>query len=84
MHFRAQVDIWSFGCVLGEMALLTPLIPGEDTGDQIGEVKYSRGIIYCAFVSPPVPFFLIRVKYSLGGGQFTPYLFYAHSATKNQ
>ena len=39
MHFYIQVDIWSFGCVLGEMALLTPLIPGEDTGDQIGEVK---------------------------------------------
>ena len=32
-----QVDIWSVGCVLGEMALLHPLIPGQDTGDQIGE-----------------------------------------------
>ncbi|XP_023336242.1 glycogen synthase kinase-3 isoform X2 [Eurytemora carolleeae] len=36
--YNSQVDIWSVGCVLGEMALLHPLIPGQDTGDQIGEV----------------------------------------------
>ena len=33
--------MWSFACVLGEMATLRPLMAGEDTGDQIGEV-YGR------------------------------------------
>ena len=32
------MDVWSFGLVLGEMGLLSPLVPGEDTGDQIGQV----------------------------------------------
>jgi dual specificity tyrosine-phosphorylation-regulated kinase 2/3/4 len=35
LHFDEAVDIWSFGCVLAEMALGTPLFAGADEEEQL-------------------------------------------------
>lgn len=37
-----KVDVWSVGLVVGEMGLLSPLAPGNDTGDQIGKVTFQN------------------------------------------
>jgi len=36
--YSTSVDLWSLGCVLAEMALLRPLVAGEDSGDQFAEI----------------------------------------------
>ena len=36
--YGVTVDVWSLGCVLAEMALLRPLLEGEDTGDQLAVI----------------------------------------------
>ena len=37
-QYTEAVDMWSLGCVLGELCLLTPLLEGEDTGDQLAVI----------------------------------------------
>ena len=34
-QYTTAVDMWSLGCVMGELCLLTPLLEGEDAGDQL-------------------------------------------------
>lgn len=36
--YGCEVDIWSAGCILAELFLLTPIFPGKTDGDQILEV----------------------------------------------
>ncbi|CAH8535520.1 unnamed protein product [Schistosoma turkestanicum] len=36
--YTKGVDIWSLGCILGEMLIGTPLFPGTSTLDQIGRI----------------------------------------------
>ena len=38
LPFCEAIDMWSLGCVLGELCLLTPLLEGEDTGDQLAVI----------------------------------------------
>ncbi len=35
VEYHTSVDIWSAGCVFAEMILKTPLLPGDDTKDEI-------------------------------------------------
>ncbi|XP_018646238.1 serine/threonine kinase [Schistosoma mansoni] len=37
-NYTKGVDIWSLGCILGEMLIGTPLFPGTSTLDQIGRI----------------------------------------------
>lgn len=34
-HYSESVDIWSAGCVIAEMLLMRPLLPGKDEVDQL-------------------------------------------------
>jgi serine/threonine protein kinase len=37
-YCKTTIDLWSFGCVIGEMFLGTPLFQGEKTVDQLVEI----------------------------------------------
>lgn len=34
-QYTTAIDMWSLGCVMGELCLLSPLLEGEDAGDQL-------------------------------------------------
>ncbi|CAF4002793.1 unnamed protein product [Rotaria sp. Silwood2] len=36
--YDEKVDIWSVGCIMAELILLTPLFPGKDTIDQLNKI----------------------------------------------
>ena len=38
MHYTCAIDVWSCGCVLGELLLNQPLFPGETGVDQLVEI----------------------------------------------
>ncbi|XP_022654772.1 mitogen-activated protein kinase HOG1-like [Varroa jacobsoni] len=38
-NYDCKVDLWSVGCVLGEMLLLRPLFVGSDTVDQLAAIR---------------------------------------------
>ncbi|CAO3609621.1 unnamed protein product [Cunninghamella echinulata] len=42
-YYTTSIDIWSVGCVLGEMMLGRPLFPGKSSIDQIIEIVKIRG-----------------------------------------
>ncbi|OQR78270.1 glycogen synthase kinase-3 beta-like [Tropilaelaps mercedesae] len=37
--YECKVDLWSVGCVLGEMLLLRPLFAGSDSVDQLASIR---------------------------------------------
>eukprot|EP00759_Apiculatamorpha_spiralis_P051405 PhF_6_TR5217/c0_g1_i1/m.7527 len=43
-HYAAPVDVWSFGCVLGEMFLRTPLFAGRNQIDQLHQIMFLLGV----------------------------------------
>ncbi|CAO3623341.1 unnamed protein product [Cunninghamella blakesleeana] len=43
VNYTTSIDIWSVGCVLGEMLLGHPLFPGKSPIDQIVEIVKIRG-----------------------------------------
>ena len=40
--YTTGVDIWSLGCILGEMLLRRPLFPGNSTLDQVIAIVFQR------------------------------------------
>ncbi|KAI0123115.1 serine/threonine-protein kinase [Xylariales sp. AK1849] len=42
-HYSGAVDIWSVGCVIAELALRTPFLPGDTEIDQIKRISYNIG-----------------------------------------
>ena len=34
-YYTTAVDVWAIGCILGEMLLREPLLPGSDTENQL-------------------------------------------------
>lgn len=42
-HYGPQVDIFSMGCIVAEMLLLTPLFPGKTELDQISKISCVLG-----------------------------------------
>lgn len=34
--YDCGVDVWSFGCTIGELVAGEPLFPGSSTADQVG------------------------------------------------
>lgn len=42
-NYSTAIDVWSSGCVFGEMLLGTPLFPGENRVDQLVEIIKVRG-----------------------------------------
>lgn len=40
--YGKAVDMWSVGCILGELSDGQPLFPGESEIDQVGEPKQGR------------------------------------------
>lgn len=42
--YTTAIDLWSLGCVLAEMALLRPLMAGDDTSDQLAEIVDLMGV----------------------------------------
>ncbi|PAV75082.1 hypothetical protein WR25_02148 [Diploscapter pachys] len=43
LDYDTQVDMWSIGCILSEMILQRPLLPGKDTPSQIRMIVYYVG-----------------------------------------
>jgi len=37
-HYTVQIDIWSLGCIIGEMLYGQPIFPGENASDQLVEI----------------------------------------------
>ena len=42
-EYSTQLDVWSIGCVIAELALLKPIFPGKKTNDQIVEIMKILG-----------------------------------------
>ena len=42
-HYGPSVDMWSVGCIFGELFLRTPLFPGETDIDQLAKIFTIRG-----------------------------------------
>jgi len=42
--YGAEVDVWSLGCVFGELLLNTPILPGKSEADQLGKIFALRGV----------------------------------------
>jgi len=42
--YTTAIDLWSLGCVLAEMALLRPLMAGDDSSDQLCEIVELLGV----------------------------------------
>ncbi|GFS17054.1 mitogen-activated protein kinase [Elysia marginata] len=43
MHYNQKVDIWSVGCIFGEMITRKPLFKGADHIDQLNKILYLVG-----------------------------------------
>ena len=57
--YGCEVDIWSVGCILAELFLLTPIFAGKTDGDQILEVFKILGSFNEAeakYFEPKIPF----------------------------
>ena len=37
-QYNQKLDIWSIGCIMGELILLRPLFPGADHVDQLNRI----------------------------------------------
>ncbi len=42
-HYREKLDIWSVGCIMGELILLRPLFRGRDHMDQLDKILQILG-----------------------------------------
>ncbi|KAI8866905.1 Pkinase-domain-containing protein [Ramicandelaber brevisporus] len=42
-NYTTQIDIWSSGCVMGELMLGTPIFPGDSSIDQLVEIIKTLG-----------------------------------------
>ena len=43
--YSSPVDLWACGCIMAEMALLSPLLPGTSTGDQMSRIVNLVGAV---------------------------------------
>lgn len=41
--YSINVDLWSVGCIMAELALLEPIFVGKDEGDQLFAILQIRG-----------------------------------------
>ena len=44
LHYGTAVDIWSFGCLLAELVLGYPVLPGQNEEDQMGLIIEMLGL----------------------------------------
>ena len=52
--YTTQIDMWSFGCIMGELYLGFPVFPGENELQQLARLMEVKGV-------PPIE--LIRVEF---------------------
>jgi glycogen synthase kinase 3 beta len=43
--YTTKIDIWSLGCILGELYLLRPLFPGKDNTQQLEYIQRLLGVL---------------------------------------
>lgn len=41
-EYTTAVDMWSIGCIFGELILKEPLLPGKGEIDQVSKVSFRR------------------------------------------
>lgn len=44
INYKESIDMWSFGCIIAELALGFPLFPGESEAEQIQCIMEIRGV----------------------------------------
>lgn len=44
-EYTTAVDMWSIGCIFGELILKEPLLPGKGEIDQVSKVGLARFIL---------------------------------------
>ncbi|CAD8152456.1 unnamed protein product [Paramecium octaurelia] len=57
--YNQEIDIWSFGCIIAELYLLTPLLPGTTEIDQLFQIQ-NLNLNQYANIIPPQPLRLIK------------------------
>lgn len=45
-EYSTAVDLWSIGCIFGELILKEPLLPGKGEIDQVAKVRRSQTCSY--------------------------------------
>ncbi|CEQ41267.1 SPOSA6832_02979 [Sporobolomyces salmonicolor] len=53
-EYTTAVDMWSIGCIFGELILREPLLPGRGEIDQVNKVRSSRLSSLTCFVLSPL------------------------------
>ncbi|CAD8203924.1 unnamed protein product [Paramecium pentaurelia] len=59
LPYNHEIDIWSFGCIIAELYLLTPLIPGTTEIDQLYQIQ-NLNLNQYSNIIPPQPLRLIK------------------------
>ncbi|CAD8108361.1 unnamed protein product [Paramecium sonneborni] len=57
--YTQEIDIWSFGCIIAELYLLSPLLAGNTEIDQLYQIQNLNLNQYCKII-PPQPLKLIK------------------------
>ncbi|CAK67824.1 unnamed protein product (macronuclear) [Paramecium tetraurelia] len=57
--YNQEIDIWSFGCIIAELYLLTPLLPGTTEIDQLYQIQ-NLNLNQYSNIIPPHPLRLIK------------------------
>ncbi|CAD8107005.1 unnamed protein product [Paramecium primaurelia] len=59
LSYNHEIDIWSFGCIIAELYLLTPLLPGTTEIDQLYQIQ-NLNLNQYSNIIPPQPLRLIK------------------------
>jgi len=57
-EYSTHIDVWSLGCIFGELLLMEPLFPGKSEVDELNRI-FKVGAVSLSFtVSDPDPYFI--------------------------